>query len=144
MVLGLGSGVKEKVGGIGFYNLCKLITSLTQRTQYLLKYFLPSILFLYHILNSFVFLLHQFLSFISSFQLHSSSPAFLLLSFPTFSFSLPYIFFPAYLHGLSSFLYLYINLVCLSVCLFGCLFVCIQSTSKRLDRSGPIFLWDLA
>ena len=32
---------------------------------------------------------------------------------------------------------LYINLACLSVCLF----VCIQYTSKRLNRSGPNFLW---
>ena len=31
----------------------------------------------------------------------------------------------------------------LSVCLSVCLFVCIQYTSKRLNRSGPNFLWDI-
>ena len=31
----------------------------------------------------------------------------------------------------------------LSVCLFVCLSVCIQYTSKRLNRSGPNFLWDI-
>ena len=28
-------------------------------------------------------------------------------------------------------------------CLFVCLSVCIQKTSKRLNRSGPNFVWDL-
>ena len=37
---------------------------------------------------------------------------------------------------------LYINLACLSVCLGVCLFVSNKS-SKRLNRSGPNFLWDI-
>ena len=38
---------------------------------------------------------------------------------------------------------LYINLACLSGCYGVCLFVCTQQTSKRLNRSGTNFLWDI-
>ena len=36
-----------------------------------------------------------------------------------------------------------IHFACLSVWLFFCLFDCIQKTSKRLNRSGLNFVWDL-
>ena len=97
MVLGLGSGVKEKVGGIGFYNLCKLITSLTQRTQYLLKYFLPSILFLYQT---------------QQFCVSPSSVPFIHFLFPT-SF-----FFPSIPPSFLSYLFIFPPLHFLS-CLFA-------------------------
>ena len=118
MVLGLGSGVKEKVGGIGFYNLCKLITSLTQRTQYLLKYFLPSILFLYQT---------------QQFCVSPSSVPFIHFLFPT-SF-----FFPSIPPSFLSYLFIFPPLHFLS-CLFAW-FILFPLSIYKFGLSVCLFVW---